>query len=270
MLKKTDLWSEEDKRQAHLDRRIEQTQSAFFGFEKVAANEKVHKVRRHFDRVARRYDLMNTLLSFGIHHHWKRLAIRILNLKPGNRVLDVCGGTGDLSMMAGRYVQKTGLVVDYDINREMMLVGKEKINGTAFRDSIRFVQGDAEKVSFPDNSFDAALVGFGIRNVTRMEQGFEEMHRVLKPGGRLLCLEFSKPENRLFRRFYDIYSFYFMPLLGRLVVGTGHPYACLTESIRMFPLPEELVAILKRIGFTNVTYRSLTNGIAVIHHGTKV
>ena len=270
MLKKTDLWSEEDKRSAHLNSNIEQTKSAFFGFEKVDAGEKVHKVRRHFDRVARRYDLMNTLLSFGIHYHWKRLSIRILNLKPGARVLDVCGGTGDLSMMAARYTKETGLVVDYDINREMMLVGREKINLGPFKDSIRFIQGDAEKISFPDDSFDAALVGFGIRNVTRMEQGFMEMHRVLKPGGQIMCLEFSKPGNQLFRRLYDIYSFHFMPFLGRLVVGTGQPYACLTETIRMFPLPEELVAILNRIGFQNVTYRCLTNGIAVIHHGFKV
>ena len=270
MLKKTDVWSEKDQRQAHLDNEIDRTDSAFFGFEKVKADEKAPKVRRHFDRVARRYDLMNTLLSFGIHYQWKRLSIRILNLKPGNRVLDVCGGTGDLSMMAGRHVKKTGLVVDFDINREMLLVGKDIVNGTAFRDSIRFVQGNAEKVSFPDNSFDAALVGFGIRNVTRIEQGFEEMHRVLKPGGQLMCLEFSKPVNPLFRRLYDIYSFYFMPLLGRFIVGTGQPYACLSETIRMFPLPEELAAILKRIGFTRVSYRMLTNGIAVIHHGIKV
>jgi demethylmenaquinone methyltransferase/2-methoxy-6-polyprenyl-1,4-benzoquinol methylase len=269
MPNKTDIWSDKNKRKAHLNSQIEQTQSAFFGFEKVDADEKAHKVRRHFDRVARRYDLMNTLLSFGIHYQWKRLSIRILNLKPGDRVLDVCGGTGDLSVMAARYVKETGLVMDYDINREMMLVGREKISRTPFKGSIRFIQGDAERISFPDDSFDAALVGFGIRNVTRMEQGFKEMHRVLKPGGQLMCLEFSKPKNRLFRRLYDMYSFHFMPLLGRLVVGTGQPYACLTETIRMFPLPEELIAILNRIGFSHVTYRRLTNGIAVIHHGVK-
>ena len=269
MVKNTDLWSEADQRLAHLDSQIDRTQSAFFGFERVRADEKAQKVRRHFDRVARRYDLMNTLLSFGIHYPWKRLSIRILNLKPGDRVLDVCGGTGDLSMMAGRYVKKSGLVVDYDINREMMLVGRDKFNGKAFSHWIRFVQGDAEKISFPDDSFDAALVGFGIRNVTRIEQGFEEMHRVLKPGGQLMCLEFSKPVNPLFRRLYDIYSFTVMPLLGRLIVGTGQPYACLSETIRMFPLPEELATILKRIGFIDVRYRRLTNGIAVIHHGIK-
>lgn len=134
---------------------------------------------------------------------------------------------------------------------------------------IRFVQGDAETISFPDESFDAALVGFGIRNVTHMEKAFGEMHRVLKKGGTLMCLEFSRPRNPIFRKLYDLYSFYMMPFLGKLIVGSGLPYSCLSESIRLFPLPEELAAVLERIGFSPVTYRSLTNGIAVIHQGQK-
>ena len=162
-----------------------------------------------------------------------------------------------------------GRIIVYDINRSMMKAGVSKVDETPYKHRIRFVQGDAESISFPAGHFDAAFVGFGIRNVTRMEKGFEEMYRVLKPGGKLMCLEFSKPTNPFFCRLYDLYSFHCMPLIGSIIVGSGNPYACLSETIRMFLLPDELTAVLERIGFSNVSYRKLTNGIAAIHVGIK-
>lgn len=262
-------WSDRELRKQQLDTHIERTRTAFFGFEPVPVDEKGKRVLRHFNRIADRYDLMNTILSFGIHHQWKRTGVNGLRLKTGARVLDVCGGTADLAIWAAPRVKKDGLVVVYDINYAMMTVGRRKIGALPETDGIRFVQGDAENISFPDESFDVAIVGFGIRNVTHMEKAFTEIHRVLKKDGTFMCLEFSRPRNPIFRKLYDVYSFYMMPCLGRLIVGSGLPYSCLSESIRLFPLPEELTAVLERIGFTRVTHRSLTNGIAVIHQGKK-
>ena len=241
----------------------------YFGFRRVAENEKARMVRRHFNTVARRYDLMNTLLSFGIHHLWKRTAVQMLALKPGARVLDVCGGTGDLAVLAARAAGPGAQVIVYDINAAMLDVGRHKLAGNAVGRQIRFIQGDAERIAFADEHFDAAMVGFGIRNVTRMEDAFREMYRTLKPGGKMLCLEFSKPTAPVFRWLYDIYSFHIMPLLGDLIVGSRQAYTHLPESIRTFALPDELTAILKRIGFVRVVTCKLTNGIAMIHLAVK-
>ena len=234
---------------------------AFFGYQKVPEDEKSQWVLRHFNSVAKRYDLMNTLLSFGIHYLWKRIAVKMMALKAGDRVLDVCGGTGDLAILAAETVGRSGQVVIYDINRAMIEAGVQKIKHLPLEDRIRFVQGDAEHISFPDGSFDAAMVGFGIRNVTRMDQGFKEMCRVLKPGG--------KPTSPLFRWMYDVYSFHVMPALGEIFAGTSNAYLHLTESIRTFALPDELTAVLKQVGFSEVTERKLTNGIAMIHLALK-
>ena len=263
------IWGDERNRQAHLDEFIDKDNTANYGYQKIAVDEKTEQVVRHFNSVARQYDFMNTLLSFGIHYLWKRTAVNLLALEPGDRVLDVCGGTGDLSILAVRAVGGDGQVALYDINRAMMDAGRFKKTNAAARRQIQFVQGNAEQISFPDETFDAAMVGFGIRNVTHMEQGFREMHRVLKAGGKMMCLEFSKPVNPVFRWFYDRYSLHVMPLLGQVLAGTRQAYTHLPESIRMFPLADELAAVLERIGFADVSYRRLTNGIAAIHLGHR-
>jgi len=265
-MKPDKIWLETQRRQEQIER---PGGSAFFGYERVVKTDKNRRVRLHFESIARQYDFMNTLLSFGIHHAWKRAAVRMLGLQPGQSVLDVCGGTGDLALMAAAKVGASGSVVIYDINRAMLEAGKEKILGAAMNARISMVQGNAEEISFPQDHFDAAIVSFGIRNVTDMKAGFREMHRVLKPGGKLMCLEFSKPTNPLFRWLYDVYSFYIMPFLGELIGGSRKAYTHLPETIRMFPLPDELSTILKRIGFFDITYRCLTNGIAVAHLAVK-
>jgi demethylmenaquinone methyltransferase / 2-methoxy-6-polyprenyl-1,4-benzoquinol methylase len=240
-----------------------------FGFRRVPTGEKVTLVRDHFDTVAKKYDLMNTLLSLGIHYLWKRTAIELLELKEGHSVLDVCGGTGDLSVLAAKRIGVSGRIVLYDINQAMMEAGRRKSTHAAERNSVLYVQGNAEQAAFPSCSFDAAMVGFGIRNLTNREDGLREMYRVLKPGGRFVCLEFSQPTAAWFRFLYDFYSFHIMPFLGRLIVGSRQAYTYLPESIRLFPSPGELSGILGEIGFRRVAYRRLTNGIACVHWGIK-
>jgi len=244
-------------------------ETANFGYQKVPAQEKVKLVQKHFDSIARKYDFMNTLLSFGLHHLWKRTAVKMMGLKQGNQVIDVCGGTADLAILAAQYSGLEGKVIVYDFNRAMMETGRNKVASSSFGNIIEYVQGDAEQISFPEGSFDAAMVGFGIRNLTHMEKGFAEMYRVLKPGGTLMCLEFSRPANPLFRLLYDTYSFYIMPFIGQLLTGSRTAYTYLPESIRLFPQPDELSATLRNIGFSTVTWRRLTNGIAVVHVGVK-
>jgi demethylmenaquinone methyltransferase/2-methoxy-6-polyprenyl-1,4-benzoquinol methylase len=263
------IWLEDDERRRQVEPAPAPHDEAFFGFERIQAREKAQRVLNHFNSVAAVYDFMNTLLSFGIHHAWKRASVRLLDLRPGQRVLDVCGGTGDLAILAARRVGPRGQVVIYDINRAMIEAGMPKVLGTPLEDRIRHVQGDAEQIAFFDRSFDAAMVGFGIRNVTHMRQGFAEMRRVLKPGGRLMCLEFSRPVWPVFRWLYDLYSFSIMPFLGELVAGSRKAYTHLPESIRMFPLPDELAVMLRQVGFIRVDYRSFTNGIAVAHLAVK-
>jgi demethylmenaquinone methyltransferase/2-methoxy-6-polyprenyl-1,4-benzoquinol methylase len=268
-LKDGGFWGAAERRYAHLDEVIHKNRIANYGYRTVAEAEKNDWVRRHFDSVARQYDFMNTLLSFGIHYLWKHIAVQAMRLKPGETVLDVCGGTGDLAILAARKVLPGGRVVVFDINRAMIDAGRRKHSNFAIRRKLDYVQGNAEHIAFPGQSFDAVMVGFGIRNVTHMERGFREMFRVLKPGGRMMCLEFSKPTNLVFRWLYDMYSFHAMPLLGQLIAGSRDAYTHLPESIRVFPLPDELSAILRKIGFRQVAYRRLTNGIAVIHIGEK-
>lgn len=264
---KNRMWLDETERRRQTA--TSPSKTAYFGYERIRAGEKAERVLRHFDSIARVYDFMNTLLSFGIHHAWKRESVRMLNLQPGDRVLDVCGGTGDLAILAARRVGPPGRVVVFDFNRAMIRAGLHKVIGKPLEGRIRYVQGDAEQISFPDRYFDAAMVGFGIRNVTHMRRGFAEMFRVLKPGGRLLCLEFSRPVWPIFRWLYDFYSFFIMPFLGELIAGSRKAYIHLPESIRMFPLPDELADVLRQVGFSRVDYRRFTNGIAVAHLAAK-
>ena len=262
-------WLDDQARKEQLDEAGSSIKSTYFGFQQVARAEKTDRVLQHFNSVARHYDFMNTLLSFGIHHLWKRSAVRMLQLAPGDHVLDVCGGTGDLAILAAANIGTTGRVIVYDINRAMIQAGLHKATHVAGADRIGYVQGNAESICFPDRHFEAAMVGFGIRNVANMEMGFKEMYRVLKPGGKMLCLEFSKPTFPPFRWLYDIYSFYIMPLVGELFAGSRKAYTHLPESIRMFPMPDELSELLNEIGFSHVNYKRLTNGIAVIHLAIK-
>lgn len=242
---------------------------AHFGYRVVPADEKVLWVLRHFDTVADRYDFMNSLLSFGIHHVWKRNAVRMMGLRPGDRVLDVCGGTGDLALLAARAVGRSGRVTLYDINWNMMATGRPRVSRSPWGGRIGYAQGDAEHLAFRDHSFDAAMVGFGIRNLTRMDRGFAEMHRVLKSGGKLMCLEFSAPTTPWFRWLYDCYSFHVMPRIGQILAGSRQAYTYLPESIRLFPSAEELARRLEGLGFVRVRFRRFTNGIAVVHLGVK-
>ncbi|MEE4601788.1 MAG: bifunctional demethylmenaquinone methyltransferase/2-methoxy-6-polyprenyl-1,4-benzoquinol methylase UbiE [Desulfobacteraceae bacterium] len=269
MFKDKEIWLDDEKRKKQLDKTADRAEATFFGFQRVARDRKADRVLQHFNSVAQHYDFMNTLLSFGIHHLWKRSAIRMLKLTPGDHLLDVCGGTGDLAILAARHLGPEGGVVVYDINRAMIEAGLHKVADKDIEDRIRYVQGDAENISFPDRRFDAAMVGFGIRNVTNVKKGFEEMFRILKPGGRMMCLEFSKPTFLPFRKLYDFYSFYIMPFLGELMAGSRGAYTHLPESIRMFPMPDELSDLLKEIGFSRVNCKRLTNGIAVIHLAIK-
>ena len=269
MFKEKEIWLDDEKRKEQLDQSANTAKTSFFGFQRVPRERKTDRVLQHFNSVAQNYDFMNTLLSFGIHHIWKRSAIRMLNLAPNDDVLDVCGGTADLAILASRHIGPDGRVIVYDINRAMIEAGFHKVAHKDIVDRIGYVQGNAENISFPDRKFEAAMVGFGIRNVTNMKRGFEEMYRVLKPGGKMMCLEFSKPTFLPFRRLYDFYSFYIMPFLGELIAGSRNAYTHLPESIRMFPMPDELSALLKEIGFSHVIYKKLTNGIAVIHLAIK-
>ena len=269
MLRQNEKWLNKQRRDQQIERTQGGDETAYFGFQRIRAAEKTDKVLHHFNTVARRYDFMNTLLSFGIHHVWKRISVRMMELVPGDAILDVCGGTGDLAILAARKIGPTGSVIVYDINRAMIQAGLHKVTHTELEKSIQYIQGDAENIAFPDNHFDATMVGFGIRNVTHVQRGFEEMYRILKPGGKLMCLEFSKPTLPVFRWLYDIYSFYIMPFLGELIAGSRKAYTHLPETIRTWPLPDELAEELKEIGFSRVTHRKLTNGIAVIHLAVK-
>ena len=262
-------WLEEKKRQTQINSSPQSADKVYFGYERINTVDKTNRVLQHFSSVAHHYDFMNTLLSFGIHYAWKRSAVRMLKLAPGERILDVCGGTGDLAILAARAVGPSGRVIIYDINRDMIQAGMHKVIDNEIEKRLGYIQGNAEAISFPDCHFDTAMVGFGIRNVTHMKKGFEEMYRVLNPGGKMMCLEFSKPTWPVFRWLYDFYSSYIMPFVGQLIAGNRKAYMHLPESIRMFPLPDELSELLKKIGFSQVTYRSLTNGIAVIHLAVK-
>ena len=241
-----------------------------FGNALIPEEEKESKVREVFDSVASRYDLMNDLMSMGTHRIWKRLIAKETRLNPGECAIDVAGGTGDISILMADRVGPRGHVVVYDINGEMLKVGREKCVDRGYLGNIRFVQGNGEAISFEDNTFHAATVGFGIRNVTHLDRAFSEMARVVKPGGRVICLEFSHPTSEIFKKIYDLYSFSFLPAVGEMITGNRSAYEYLPESIRKFPPQEELKKIMEDAGLYKVRYYNLFNGIAAVHIGTKV
>lgn len=230
--------------------------------------DQTEKIRRYFSKVAGKYDFMNTLLSIGIHRLWKRKAVQSINLHPGDRIVDICGGTGDLAVLASKKCRTLCSITIYDINRAMMVNGRIK-RAAKSESRISYVQGNAEITSFTDNTFDTVMIGFGIRNVVDMSKGLKEIHRILKPGGKMMCLEFSTPDNAIFRWIYDMYSFYLIPILGQLITGSKSAYTHLPVSIRKFPLPDQFSNLLRDIGFSNVDYQKMTQGIAVIHTGKK-
>jgi len=237
-----------------------------FGFKTVAESEKATKVAEVFHSVARRYDLMNDLMSAGLHRLWKRFTITQAGLRPGQKVLDIAGGTGDMTRLFLKEVGSTGQVVLTDINYSMLNEGRNRLlnEGTITPTA----QCDAEKLPFPDHYFDCVCVSFGLRNMTHKDQALAEMYRVLKPGGRVLVLEFSKVWKPL-EAAYDIYSFKILPRMGQLITNDADSYQYLAESIRMHPGQEELKTLMQGVGFERVTYHNLTAGVVALHRGYK-
>jgi len=228
------------------------------------------QVQAMFSAIAPRYDVNNTLLSFGLHHRWKRAAIDAAALQPGGRLLDLCAGTGDLAFLAARMVGENGLVIASDLNRAMLEVGARRAKRLGLNHLVRFIQGHADSIQLADRSVDAVTVAFGIRNVDHPARAFAEIFRVLKPGGRLVCLEFSKPVSGWLRCGYNFYSNTLLPWIGTAVARdrTG-VYRYLPASIREFPDQVRLAAMLEAAGFSPVRYTNLTGGIVAIHVGTK-
>jgi len=242
------------------------SKSTHFGFKKVPEAEKARHVAGVFDSVAGRYDLMNDLMSGGLHRLWKRLAVERSGVRPGDRVLDVAGGTGDLARLLARSVAPLGEVVLTDINRSMLRVGRDRLLDEGL--VLPMAQCDAEALPFPSGIFDCVTIGFGLRNVTRKDRALAEMARLLRPGGRLLVLEFSHV-SQLLQPLYDLYSFQVLPRLGKLIVDDEASYRYLAESIRMHPGQEELKSMMEAAGFDKVDYLSLAGGVVAIHRGFR-
>ena len=237
-----------------------------FGFETVEEAEKARRVRGVFDSVASKYDVMNDLMSAGLHRVWKAYTVAVANLKEGDRALDIAGGTGDLALAFAKKVGKTGQVVHTDINEAMLRVGRDRLLDAGV--VLPTVVCDAEKLPFPDQYFDLVSVAFGLRNMTRKDVALAEMCRVLKPGGKLLVLEFSKVAPPLAKA-YDWYSFKILPKLGQLVAGDADSYRYLAESIRMHPGQEELKAMMKKAGFGHVDFHNMSGGVVALHVGIR-
>jgi demethylmenaquinone methyltransferase/2-methoxy-6-polyprenyl-1,4-benzoquinol methylase len=237
-----------------------------FGYQRVAAGDKAARVRGVFDRVAERYDLMNDLMSLGLHRWWKAFAISVARPRPGERILDVAGGSGDLACALARRVGANGEVWLTDINRRMLERGRDRLLDAGA--NVPAVQCDAERLPFPEGHFDCVTVGFGLRNVTRKQVALAEMARVLKPGGRLVVLEFSKVWKPL-EPAYDLYSFRVLPWLGKHVAGNADAYRYLAESIRVHPDQAGLAAMMSGAGFADVEVFNLAAGVVAIHRGRR-
>ncbi len=240
--------------------------STHFGFQSVPEPDKARRVRGVFDSVAPKYDLMNDLMSLGLHRAWKAYAVWVANVREGFQVLDLAGGTGDLALAFARRVGKSGAVVFTDINETMLRVGRDRLLDAGF--ALPTAVCDAEQLPFNDNCFDVVSVAFGLRNMTRKERALAEMRRVLRPGGKLLVLEFSKVAKPL-ERAYDWYSFNVLPRLGKIVAGDEASYRYLAESIKVHPAQQELKGMMMNSGFGHVDYHNLTGGVVALHVAIK-
>src|SRR5579862_1236129 len=244
--------------------------STDFGFERVSPADKARRVRGVFDSVARRYDLMNDLMSAGAHRLWKRFTLALANLHPGQRALDVAGGTGDLTLGLARQVGPRGFVILSDVNAAMLALGRDRLLDAGFARNVACVLADAEQLPFADATFDCITIGFGLRNVTDKAAALASMRRVLKPGGQLLVLEFSTPVVPVLSRLYDAYSFNVLPWLGRVVAGDADSYRYLAESIRRHPNQEALLDMMRTAGLEACRYHNLMGGVVAVHRGYRV
>ena len=240
-----------------------------FGYQQVDWDEKQRRVAGVFDSVADNYDLMNNVMSFGIHRLWKRFAVEQSGARPGQRILDLAGGTGDLAARLSRLVGPHGAVVVGDINASMLNVGRARLLDHGISGNVTFVQANAENLPFPPNSFDCISIAFGLRNVTDKLKALQSMYQALKPGGRILVLEFSTPVLPGLRQAYDFYSFRILPLLGRLIAKDEGSYRYLAESIRMHPDQERLKTMMQQAGFEDCDYNNLSGGIVALHRGFR-
>jgi demethylmenaquinone methyltransferase/2-methoxy-6-polyprenyl-1,4-benzoquinol methylase len=241
-----------------------------FGFRSVAPDQKAGLVRGVFDSVASRYDLMNDLMSFGVHRLWKRFAIELAGVRRGQRILDLASGTGDLAERFADLVGPRGHVVMTDINAAMLGIGRDRLIDRSHVDNLSFGQVNAEALPFPDDTFDLVTIAFGLRNVTDKQRALGAMFRVLRPGGRVLVLEFSKPLHMPLERLYDLYSFHVLPRMGQLVARDADSYRYLAESIRMHPDQETLRGMMEQAGFERCEVHNLSGGIVAVHRGFKL
>jgi len=240
-----------------------------FGFSEVPLDEKVKRVKGVFDSVAGNYDIMNDVMSMGVHRIWKRQTIDLSGVRPGHKVLDLAGGTGDLTKAFAKRVGKTGQVVLADINESMVRVGRDRLINEGISGNVDYSITNAEALAFPDNTFDLATIAFGLRNVTNKDKALEELYRVLKPSGQLMILEFSKVTNPAFAKLYDFYSFNILPKMGKVIADDEASYQYLAESIRMHPDQETLKQMMLNAGFDKAEYINMTQGIVALHRGWK-
>ncbi|MFL2705190.1 MAG: bifunctional demethylmenaquinone methyltransferase/2-methoxy-6-polyprenyl-1,4-benzoquinol methylase UbiE [Gammaproteobacteria bacterium] len=242
--------------------------TSHFGFQKINPESKSEKVKEVFDSVAEGYDLMNDLMSFGIHRIWKRVAVEMSAVRKDSSVLDLAGGTGDMVKLIAPKLGKQGLIVLSDINERMLISGRDRLTDLGINNFIP-IQVNAELIPFDDNSFDLVTIAFGLRNVTDKRKALTSIYNCLKPNGKLIVLEFSKPTNELLKEVYDLYSFEIIPKLGEIILSSEESYQYLAESIRMHPNQDELKDLFEDCGYKNCEYENLTNGIVAIHSGTK-